>query len=200
MTQKRLFIAINLPDDVKKRISDVVAVLDAQMDRKAAKDCGFRWLKPENWHLTLYFLGYQSDDAVEPILRSVKEVAKSFSETEIEFENIIWAPDEKRPRMIWISGAEKTSKDLSGIKNKLEDLLIENGVRFKPESRRYNAHLTLARFSGVGVKDLKIDLSKIEKNIIQKLNFKARSIDLMESELKRSGAEYFTLQKFSFKK
>jgi 2'-5' RNA ligase len=201
MTKKRLFIAINLPDAVKKKISDVIASLDLQINRKVAKQIGFRWMEPESWHLTISFLGYQLDEAIGPILKSMKEVGGYFAAFEIEFEDIIWAPADKAPRMIWMTGKEKTSNDLAGLKNKLEDLLIENGVRFKPEIRKYNAHLTLARFSdGKNFNDLNIDLSGVVKNIFQSLNFVAQNIDLMESEIEHGGARYIILQKEKLRK
>lgn len=201
MTKKRLFIAINLPSDIKKKISDAVASLDSQIDRKIARQIGFRWMEPESWHLTVSFLGYQSDEAIGPILKSIKEASGNFTALEIGFEDVVWAPAGKSPRMIWMTGTEKTSNDLAVVKNKLEDSLIKNGVRFKPEARKYNAHLTLARFSdGKNFNDLNIDLASVPRNIFKSMDFTAQSIDLMESELEHGGARYIILQKEKFRK
>ena len=53
--------------------------------------------------------------------------------------------------------------------------------------------MTLARFQGIPSKSL----LKIEKDL--SLEFEAESLDLMESTLKRSGAEYAVLLKVAFK-
>ena len=196
----RIFIAINLPDATKKKISDVIVSLDSQVNRRVAKQIGFRWMEPESWHLTISFLGYQLDEAISPILKSLK-AGSDFAAPEIGFEDVVWAPAGKSPRMIWMIGTEKTSNDLAMLKKKLEDSLIENGVRFKPETRKYNAHLTLARFSdGKNFNDLNIDLASVPRNIFQSMDFTAQSIDLTESELEHGGARYIILQKDKFRK
>lgn len=177
---KRLFIAINLPDEVKNRIKKVIGGIP-----------DFRWIPPENWHLTLVFLGSQPDEAIIPILESIRESAQNFPAPVIEFEKIIYGPPNKPPRMIWLTGIKETSKILGEIKNKLEDDLIENRVRFKIENRPFNAHLTLTRFESISEN---FQLSQLPAPI----NFTAQSLDLMESHLKRSGAEYDILTRVDF--
>jgi len=104
--------------------------------------------------------------------------------------------------MIWLTGSKKTSEILGEIKNELEDELVKNGVRFKKENREYNAHLTLARFQP---NPRKFNLPKLTniKEVgflnIENLSFVVQSLDLMESHLKRSGAEYEILAKVDFK-
>lgn len=199
MSKKRLFVAINLPDNVKKKISDIVAGLDAQIDKKIARQMGFRWLPPDSWHLTISFLGLQPDESITSILRAIKETAKIFSAPEINFDDVVWAPSLKAARMIWVAGSEETSEVLSGTKNKLEDSLIDNGVRFKAENRKYNTHLTLARFaSAQSIDDLNVHFSDIARSEFLKLSFMAKSIDLMESETSPGGAKYFILSKENF--
>ena len=170
-----------------------------------ANEILIRWLPPENWHLTISFLGYQPDEAINSILKSIKETAKNFSAAKIEFEKIMIAPPNKSPRMIWLAGTKETSKILSEIKNKLEDELIKNGARFKKDNREFNCHLTLARFSETRINT---DIERINTDIISinhYLNqhksafaFYAKNLDLMEAHLKPTGAEYEILASISF--
>lgn len=190
---KRLFIAINIPPEVKKRIEEI------------AEGLKVRFLPPENWHLTLVFLGYQPDEAINPILESLKETVKNFPEPTVEFEKIILVPANRPARMIWLCGSKETSKILGEIKNKLEDELVKNGVRFQRESREYNAHLTLARFSptqiNADIKQIGADIISVNQRSNQHksaLSFQAQSLDLMESYLKRTGAEYEILANLTF--
>lgn len=94
------------------------------------------------------------------------------------------------PRMIWAVTDEGTSEALSEIKMALEDALADRGVRFEREARKYLGHLTLARFE-----QLK-NLPDIEAPLA--LPFIPETIDLMESRLKRSRAEYALLAGVEF--
>lgn len=191
---KRLFIAINLPKEVNKKIDDMTRDLAA-----IAGSGDLRWLKPENRHLTISFLGWQPDEAIDKILKSIKETAKDFECPEIELERIILAPAGEKPRMVWMAGSKESSKIISRIKDKLENSLIDNGVRFRQELRAYNAHINLARFRNLDERTLdtmktRVDGLEIKDAII----FKAQSLDLIESNLRRSGAEYTVLSAMPF--
>jgi len=184
---KRLFIAINLSEEIRSGLTRIITRINAD----------FRWIPPENWHLTLVFLGSQPDEAIIPILEAIKQTAQNFPEPEIEFEKIIFAPPGREPRMIWLLGSKQTSQILGEIKNNLENNLIENGVRFKIENRQFHSHLTLARFN-FGMSDTPANITVVGQPSIKKLSFTTESLDLMESILKPSGAEYEILTRVDF--
>lgn len=200
----RLFIAINLPQEAKDKIEEAVTKIPPFFDAECRRSINpepsrrinnsqIRFLAPKNWHLTITFLGFQPDEAVSLILKSAQETAAGFDPVLIKFEKIIYGPPGKSARMLWLAGAKETSQNLSQIKIKLEDSLVENGVKFNRENRLFNAHLTLARFS--------TPLTDLSNNLIAPLplSFEAKTLDLMESRLKRSGAEYETISQFAFK-
>ena len=70
---KRLFIAINLPPEIKKQIQRIIEQINI------ADNENFRWMPPENWHLTLVFLGDQPDEAISEILSATKTIAEQHS-------------------------------------------------------------------------------------------------------------------------
>jgi len=192
---KRLFIAINLPQNIKEAIEEIINNLPI--------------LPKENWHLTISFLGYQPDEKIPNILESVKITTQSLVSLKrpilVEFEKIILAPANRPARMIWLVGSKETSKILGAIKTKLEDELVKNGVRFQRDNREYNTHLTLARFSptqiNAAIKQIDTDIISVNQRIHQRksaLSFQAQSLDLMESHLKRTGAEYEILSTLTF--
>lgn len=185
--KKRVFIAINLPEDLK---DDLEAVL-----RKVRPIFGseVRFLNRDYWHLTISFLAYQDDHSISLITRVIEDTVRIFEPPAINFEKIVYGPTGKTPRMIWLTSAKETSEILSEVKIFLEKKLLENDVRFRQEQRQFNAHITLARFEAVK----KSALPYLETNF--KRSFEAESLDLMESHLKRSGAEYAPLGKFAFK-
>ncbi len=188
---KRLFIAINLPQNIKEKIAAVIDDLRKQSSLEAGRN--IRFIEPKNWHLTISFLGYQPDEAINSILESIKETVKHFSKPFIEFEKIILAPPNRPARMVWLIGSRQSSQTLNQIKKDLENNLIENGVRLKQENREFNCHLTLVRFQLEESRFQGVELPEIEK-----LSFTSQSLDLMESHLRPAGAEYEILANLTF--
>ncbi|KKQ23173.1 2'-5' RNA ligase [Candidatus Wolfebacteria bacterium RIFCSPLOWO2_01_FULL_38_11] len=184
---RRLFIAINLPENIKDKIQEILKASPAYYDDH------IMFAKPENWHLTVSFLGYQPEEAINKIIESIKDTAKKFQNPLIEFEKIIWGPLNKPPRMLWMLGSIESAKKMEDIKNVVENNLKKNNIRFEKEERRFNCHLTLARFKTGKVKTSEIELPKIEK-----MAFNANSLDLIESHLNRSGAKYENLLAVKF--
>jgi len=184
----RLFIAINLPEKIKDNIVEAVQKLKENYFEE-------RFILRENWHLTICFLGYQAEGTFTGILKSIKETAAEFPAPEIELEKIILAPPERKVKtMVWIKGSQRTSEILGRLQKILEKKLVENKIHFKIDSYEFNAHLTLVRFQNHFVNP-----SPLEFSDFQPLVFKAETLDLMESHLKRSGAEYEILSRFAFK-
>lgn len=183
---KRVFVAINLPIGIKRSLGTAVDKISPLFGREV------RFLSADNWHLTIEFLAYQDDHSIGLITKALGKVAAEFTPPPINFERIVYGPPDKPPRMIWLTCGKETSLALGKIKDSLERELFALGVRFRQEHRQFNAHLTLARFD-TGSKE---ELPKLD--IAFNGNFPADSIDLMESHLKKSGAQYEVLSKFEF--
>lgn len=200
MVQQRLFIAINPPKELKNIIRSAVRDL---WDRY---DIEMKWIMPEYWHLTVSFLGWQPDQSIDGIISAMKDVVEEFPSPTIELGEIVLAPDAEHPRMIWLSGTEESSRELGKLKEKIEDSLVDNNVRFKIEKRKFNAHMNLARMRIEEMSNM--DMGELQKMVDQAnlklekylpMSFEVQSLDLMESHLERSGAEYLTLSEFKFK-
>lgn len=61
----RVFIAINLPEDIKQKLSEYEI-------KWPELPC--RWTKKENLHITLAFLGYTTDEELVEVCKITKEV------------------------------------------------------------------------------------------------------------------------------
>lgn len=187
----RLFAAINLPEDLKRKIAAKVDYL------KGLLNFSIRFPDSENWHLTLTFLGYQDEQYLSSILAALKDTALKFSPPKIEVIDLDYGPSSTdfktvQPRMIWLNCSEETSRRLAQIKSELENQLVGLGVHFKRESRLFKAHLTLGRFESVPRSRLPL----ISEKFIYE--FYPSKLDLMESHLKRAGAQYELLSGFAF--
>ncbi len=176
--KKRLFIAINLPEKVKHLIDAEIAEFEKKMSH------GIRFLDSHNWHITTTFLGYQEDMAIPDILKALEDSAPRLEAPEIEITSITYGPPGKSPRMIWLNGSANTSSAIAEIKKITEENFSNRNIRFDIENRKYNCHITLARFETNEVGELP------PLDVKLNLKFTPQSLDLMESRLKRSVAEY----------
>lgn len=183
--KRRVFIAINLSDGVKKRLKEFQEKFDY---------LPVRWTKEASLHLTLVFIGYVSNEQMLEICRVSREVAAKFEPFFIDFKKIILGPPGKPPRMIWVEG--ETSQKLADLKNKLEDALLESDSGFRhKEARLLRPHITLARIKMDRWYQLESQ-PKIDEEF--QAQVPVASIEVMESDLKRDGAEYAVLESCPF--
>ncbi|MBI2406552.1 MAG: RNA 2',3'-cyclic phosphodiesterase [Candidatus Harrisonbacteria bacterium] len=186
MKRKRAFIAIQLPKAIRNALERAVATLAAELPEAV------RFLEPEQWHFTLTFLGYQTDEDIGKIIAALGCVVPRFPAPDVMIERIVYGPHSKTPRMIWAVTDDATSLALGKLKEAIEDELAARGVGFEREARAYTGHVTLARFaSGIG------ELPDVHASL--RLTFTPAMIELMESHLSRSGAEYTALAGVDFK-
>jgi len=188
----RLFIAINLPEDIKSKLLNFREKWDSLFThRSLGKDGLVRWTKKDSLHLTLVFIGYVTEEEMYEICQITRKVVQKFKPFFINFERILYGPPHRPPRMIWLEG--KASQELSQIKKELEDALVSSKKlrSFKPECRPFSPHITLARIKMENWSRLP-EKPKIEEDF--KVSMVVNSIEVMESELKRDGAEYTILE------
>ena len=180
--QKRLFIGISVPENLKKRIFQFV--------EKEYKNLPVRWVRAVNFHLTLNFLGYIRDEAIPEICGAMKISAGSLETFEIRFEKIDCGPSEQNKKMIWAVG--KRSEILEELKFRLEKLL---GFHAR-ERKKFVPHITLGRIRKKEWSKLKTE-PKTEKDL--KFSLDVNSIELMESRFEKGKRAYYVLESFSLK-
>ena len=139
----------------------------------------------ENLHITLLFIGYINDEAMLDICKKTKGAAKKIGGFDIKFEKIGIGPDEKTPRMVWLSGETN-----EGLKNLVANLENELGITrtFRNEIR---PHITLGRIRKFAWKNI-----TEQPEISEKLSISvpANSIDVMESVLENGKRKFITLE------
>jgi len=92
----RIFIAINLPDNIKEKLASY---------QLKWPDLPIRWTKKENLHITLEFLGNLSDDEIRKVCQNTEDFAKNHKPFMITLNKITYGPPKKMPpRMIWVTG------------------------------------------------------------------------------------------------
>lgn len=190
----RIFIAINLPEEVKKSLAKYQDKVSGEWARWTAKD---------NLHITLEFLGALTDEETGEVCVIAKEVAERHSSFSLNINQILYGPPLKNtlpagrqaPKFVWAEGEK--SKELSLLGQDLEDSLTEK-IKFVPENRTFAPHITLARIGAWEWKGIEPEeRPEINENI--DLQFTVESIEVMESELSRSGPVYTILESHNLK-
>jgi len=128
----RLFVGLDLPWALKQRLGQLAGGLP-----------GARWVPPENYHLTLRFIGEAPAHRAEEIDLALAAVrARGFS---LSLAGLGTFAKAGRPTAIWV-GVERDAK-LDHLQNKIETALRREGL--EPERRRFAPHVSLARLEGV---------------------------------------------------
>jgi len=131
----RLFFA--LWPDAAMRAALLAAVLGVRAQLTQA-----RCIAPENWHLTLAFLGSIADtalDAAHGVAREVAQRARLGGPIELRLDRIeYWA----KPQLVCAS-ADDRSQSAQGLAQALREALAARG--FTPDLKPFRAHVTLAR-------------------------------------------------------
>ncbi len=183
----RVFVAINLPADIRRELA---SYSEKWLDLPA------KWVGKENLHITLEFLGALTDEEIGEICVTVKEVAERHSCFSLNINQILYGPPKKMPpKMVWAQG--DVSDELSDLREDLENSLTEK-VAFVPENRAFAPHVTLARISAMEFKMIEPE-ERPEINEMLDLSFTVESIDVMESEMRREGPIYTVLESHSLK-
>lgn len=188
LEQKRLFIALELPSDVKKRLHSI---------QNELKKCGpdVKWVETENIHLTLKFLGEVETERSQRISKLLEKYFSSNKRFKIKLGHLGCFPSLRSPRILW-AGFEDKQGNSTKIAHILDDSLNEIG--FNKEVREFQLHATLGR-----VRSPLNKIAFIEK--IEELNrgfepcdLYIDNITLFESKLSPKGPAYEALHSVKF--
>jgi len=127
----RLFVAIELPEDVRESLSHLQAGLP-----------GARWTPPENMHLTLRFIGEVQEPAVDEIGEALWRIRAEGFSLALKGLGKFGGESKRSPARTLFVGVEP-NRALSDLASRIEQSIVDAG--FPPETRKFHAHITLAR-------------------------------------------------------
>lgn len=178
----RLFVAVNLPAEERRRAWDAAEPL------RSAR-LPVRWVGEDALHLTLRFLGEVGEDRVAPIaeaLRGAVGGARSFAVT---LGGVGAFPSVARPRVVWLGVERHPALEL--LANDVE--LALQAFAFEPELRPFSPHLTLGRVERGARPAVFRDFARLAEAISYEGMTTVESVDLMRSTLGPHGAAYRAL-------
>ena len=182
MSEKtRCFIAIELSREIRD-------TLDKIKDELKKTIYGVKWVKSDNIHLTLKFIGYVEEEVVEKIKDILNDIAKEKEPFKIRLSSAGAFPTPERPRVIWL-GIDEGAKESTDITNLIEEKLEPLGIEKK--SRPFHPHLTLARDKFL--KDKSSVKTAFASLKIPPTEMSASKITLFQSTLTREGPIYTIL-------
>ena len=167
----RLFVAVELPEDVKERL----AALSGGVE-------GARWQNIEQMHLTLRFIG-EVDQPQEADIRAALAGLR-FAPFQATLAGIGLFGKARRPRALWVGVDDP--KPLKHLHEKIDQALVSAGVA--PEERKFTPHVTLARFRGGRANRLEDFLDSYAGLTLPA--FDVNSFALFSSHLSHTGASY----------
>jgi len=190
MTLQRLFIAINLPEDLLARLTST----QRQLQRKLAAH-PLRWSRPEGIHLTLKFLGDTDPARIPEITDALSRVAAKHAPFELPVGGLGMFPNARRPSVLWVGVADEAHR-LRHLAADVDKALSKLG--WQREKRPFSGHLTLARVKKQAGNQERRALGEAVTGLqgYKKLGLlPVQSIFIMRSQLRPGGAIYTEVQK-----
>lgn len=145
---------------------------------------GARWVRREQLHLTLRFLGHVSDEAASDVQARLRAISAPRFGLALRGVGVFpEAQARKPPRVLWAGIVPK--EPMASVKAAIDQAL---GPDEESERRGFSPHLTLARFSERPGADLTAYLAKHAD--LRSAPFAVQALRLYESQLRRTGAIY----------
>ena len=173
----RAFIAIPLPPSVRRALGSLAADVGRAWDEGAV-----RWIPPDNIHLTLRFLDDTDAGLVPALAQVLDELAAAHAAFPLALQGTGAFPNPPRARVIW-AGLDDPQQGLPRLKKELDRRLQSLG--WPSEKRPFRPHLTIGRVRERGRPPAGPWLVEPPK-----VAFDAEAVELVESTLKPTGAEY----------
>ena len=184
MSTRRLFVALNLPGRERERIHLACRPL---RDRNLP----VRWVDPENYHITLNFLGEVETGRLKLFTEVVARAAAGSAPFAVAFRGFGAFPTVSRPSVLWL-GVEPTPA-LRCLKQEVERGFTS--ADFERETRAFHPHLTLGRVGRkIGAGTFR-GLEEALAELPYAGSVAVTSVALMRSQMSRSGVRYTVISR-----
>jgi 2'-5' RNA ligase len=177
----RLFVAVEIPEDVKDDAWEAVVPWKERFPQA-------RWVPRENWHVTLKFLGSTRPPLADWVSERLGVVAEENAGFEARLVGLGAFPSRRRARVMW-AGMEDEGA-MARLAGALDASLA---LQYESETRRFTPHLTVARSAPPLILPEEFGDSVLESG-----RFSVKSIALFRSHLRRPAPKYERLATFPF--
>ena len=186
----RLFIAIELPSEIHQNLASLINGINLNSQNF------IKWVKPENIHLTLKFLGEISKGNTTSITNTLTQAVIGIPPFRLSVHGIGCFPSQGQPRVFW-AGID-IPDTLIHLHRSIDRLFTQQGI--PAENRVFAPHLTLARISETAdpvlVQDAFKKLMLSQEKALGSLD--VTHITLFQSTLAKGGSIYTPLARILF--
>ena len=179
----RSFLAFEMPSEIK-------GIVSRTLKEMKKLPLNVRWIRAENIHITLVFMGNISEDDLMPIGEAVSKACRRYGPFHIALTGSGIFGSLHNPRVLWI-GLDGDIIRMSYFRNSLQKNLKPFGI--KEEKRRFKPHLTLGRFRKGTGSHVKMDKFLANYQNIESPTCTVEELILFKSELRPGGAFYSRL-------
>jgi len=185
----RSFLAFEIPEEIKETVFFIYKGLKSS-------SLDVRWVKRENIHLTVVFMGNVKESDIESIGRAVEKTCNKYAPFKIRIKGAGVFSSLRNARVLWI-GVEGDIERMSYFRDSLQKRLKPFGI--KTENRKFSPHITVGRFrKGFNqTSKLKEVIDKFKDVISPETVLK--ELVLFKSELRPDGAIYTKLNSWPIK-
>jgi 2'-5' RNA ligase len=170
-----------------------IARAQGQLQRHSAPGA-IRWTQPDQFHVTLKFLGDVPAAQVAALKESVSKVCAGFPVLPLAAHGIGFFPDAQKPRVIW-AGANDDSGQFTELFRQLDEALRPFAPAEKPQ--RFTGHITLGRLKPGHHGSISKLLERAA--VLRDRHFgdwHAGEVEIIRSELTSAGAMHLPLASF----
>ncbi|GCE46870.1 2'-5' RNA ligase [Thermosporothrix hazakensis] len=184
----RTFIALEMNEAQQRHLSKVIGQVAQALP-------GIRWVDPAGIHLTLAFLGELSDEQLAEAISAAEKAASLVTPFSYRLSRLGSFGSQRQPRVVWM-GVDEPSGTLLHLHRVLSRELEQRG--FEIDKRPFSPHLTLARIKSplapTELQALQTVLTGKQQGLVSTESYPVTQINVMKSELFRSGAKYTCLK------
>lgn len=189
MSSHRLFVAIAVPDAVKRELARIQGELREVLSSRSAS-----WTKLDKLHLTLRFLGAVDAGRIPELERILRETVAGFGELNLLCERLGCFPDLRFPRVTW-AWVHDTEEKLPALVQRVNEAVLPFAE--KPAEARFTGHVTLVRTKQIKRPDAEQLAQFVGLAVTRRFGqWRADELELIQSELHERGSTYTVLAKF----
>lgn len=181
VTGIRSFVAVLLPAELRARVM-------AAVGRLREVGAAVAWVREENLHITVRFLGHLDEQTLDRAREALEEAAARVTPFTVGLGGFGAFPSARAPRVVWV-GVEAGAASLGRLHEHLEVALARRGI--PPEGRPFRAHVTVGRVRPGGRAEALGPALRALGGALGETYVEA--VHLMRSELAPAGARYSIL-------
>lgn len=179
----RSFLAFEIPLELRDTVSFIY-------DGLKASNLDVRWVKEENIHVTVVFMGNVKEEDIDPVSKVLERTCSKYGPFVIRVKGVGVFSSLRNPRVLWI-GIEGDIERMRHFRNRLQKELRHFGI--KEETKKFSPHLTVGRFKkGFNQSNRLRELIERYRDV-RSPKATVKELVLFKSELRPEGAIYTKL-------